>query len=154
MRAGSMFHCEVCGAAHADQGWFLVAEDRERDTLQILRWNGRLAEHPSIRHLCSAAHVQQFVSRWMLTGGLDADWSVPSQEAQPHSTAADMDTSYRLGELALDRASFAALGERPDMLSSILEAIEGALENSADTALLLDEEEAGDEEEAATVYDA
>jgi hypothetical protein len=61
-----------------------------------------------------------------------------------------MDESYRLGELMLDRASFAALGERPDMLSSILEAIDDVLQAPATVRSLL----AGDEEEAAAVYDA
>jgi hypothetical protein len=63
-----------------------------------------------------------------------------------------MDASYRLGELMLDRASFAALGERPDMLSSILEAIDGALQASAGARSLL--EEAEEEEDATPVYDA
>jgi len=55
-----------------------------------------------------------------------------------------------LGELMLDRSSFAALGERPDMLSSILEAIDGVLQAPATVRSLLEEEE----EEAAPVYDA
>lgn len=150
MKAGSTFRCEVCGAAQAGQGWFLLAEDRESDTLQILKWNGRLAEHPNIRHLCSAAHVQQFVSRWMLGGGVDGGW--PELGPEPHGAGNEVDASYRLGELALDRASFAALGERPDMLSSILEAIEGALETSGSRSLMEEEDE--EEEDAAPVYDA
>ncbi len=150
MKAGSTFRCEVCGAAQAGQEWFLVAEDRESDTLQILKWNGRLAEHPNIRHLCSAAHVQQFVSRWMLGGGLD-DGS-PDLGQEPQGTGNEVDASYRLGQLALDRASFAALGERPDMLSSILEAIEGALEPSGSRSTMEGEDE--EEEDAAPVYDA
>lgn len=151
MKAGSIFRCEVCGAAQAGHGWFLVAEDRDSDTLQILKWNGRLAEHPNVRHLCSAGHVQQFVSQWMLTGGLDAGWSDPDHVSETPGLGNEVDASYRLGELTLDRASFAALGERPDMLSSILEAIEGAL-GPAGSGLPAEDEE--QEEETAPVYDA
>jgi hypothetical protein len=49
----------------------------------------------------------------------------------------------------LDRASFAALGERPDMLSSILEAIDGALQAAA--SKYSDDEE---KEDAVLAYDA
>ncbi|HEU5334580.1 MAG TPA: hypothetical protein VFU27_01375 [Terriglobales bacterium] len=152
MKAGSTFRCEVCGAPQAGHGWFLVAEDRESDTLQILKWNPRLAEHPNVRHLCSAAHVQQFVSQWMLAGGVDGSWPELSPGSEPHHLGNEADASYRLGELALDRASFAALGERPDMLSSILEAIEGALGPSGSSSALEGAEE--EEEDAAPVYDA
>lgn len=152
MRAGATFRCEICGAVEASHGWFLVAEDREGDTLQILKWNARLAEHPNVRHLCSTAHVQQFVSQWMLAGALDAGWPEPSQASQPRAGGSDLDASFRLGELALDRASFAALGERPDMLSSILDAIEGVLGDSGGSHSPAEEHE--EEEEAAPVYDA
>jgi hypothetical protein len=65
-----------------------------------------------------------------------------------------MDASYRLGELVLDRASFAALGERPDMLNSILEAIDGALQVSAVARSLEEESLEEADEEADPVYDA
>jgi hypothetical protein len=88
----------------------------------------------------------------MLADGFGAGWMEPGQAAESPLPGGEVDASYRLGELALDRASFAALGERPDMLSSILEAIEGALGASTDPRFLLGEDE--DEEEAVTVYDA
>ena len=149
MKPTAAYHCEICGAPRVGDGWFLVTEDRGRNTLQILKWDGRLAESPGMRHVCSAAHVEELVSHWMLDNRLDYDW--PREDHAPASLAAGAtDESYRLGELMLDRASFAALGERPEMLSSILEAIDGVLQAGNDTRGLLDEEE----EKLAPVYDA
>src|SRR5579871_1875618 len=142
MKPASKFRCEVCGRDQNREGWFLVREDRNRDTLQILKWNSRLAEEPEIRHLCSAAHVEELVSRWMLTGSLDYGCFRLADTSQPAARAHHVDESYRLGELTLDRASFAALGERPDMLNSILEAIDGALQTVDADSLLPEEEDA------------
>lgn len=150
MNPAPMYYCEVCGAAQKGDGWFLVAEDQDRNTLQILKWNSRLAERPGMRHVCSAAHVEELVSHWMVDDSLDYGWPREHGSSAP-LTADAMDESYRLGELMLDRSSFAALGERPDMLSSILEAIDGVLQAPARARSLLADEE---EEEAALVYDA
>ena len=151
MRPSSTYRCEVCGAAQKEDGWFLVTEDRDRNTLQILKWNSRLAKHPGVRHLCSAAHVEDLVSHWMVGDNLDYAERRPGDTRLPQAAGEAVDASYRLGELTLDRASFAALGERPDMLNSILDAIDGALQASTTTRSLLEEEE---DEEAAPVYDA
>ncbi len=149
MNPAPTYYCEVCGAAQKGDGWFLVAEDQDRDTLQILKWNRRLAERPGMRHVCSAAHVEELVSHWMVDDSLDFGWS--REDPTSASLTADaMDESFRLGELMLDRPSFAALGERPDMLSSILEAIDDVLQAPASARSLLAEEE----EEAAPIYDA
>jgi hypothetical protein len=154
MKAAGIHRCEICGATHKGDGWFLLSEDQERNTLQILKWNSHLAEHPGVYPLCSAAHVEELVSHWMVSGSLEYEWSQPSHALVPQ--AGDMDASYQLGELMLDRASFAALGERPDMLNSILDAIDGALQASSATRSLEEEEEQVEEEEAAAapVYDA
>ncbi len=150
MNPAPTYFCEVCGAAQRGNGWFLVSEDQGRDTLQILKWNSRLAERPGMRHVCSPAHVEELVSHWMVDDSLDYGW--PREGAASASLAPDTgDESYRLGELMLDRSSFAALGERPDMLSSILEAIDGVLQAPASVRSLLAEEE---EEESTPVYDA
>jgi hypothetical protein len=150
MKPAAVYYCEVCGAAQKGKGWFLVAQDEDRNTLQILKWNSRLAEHPGMRHVCSAAHVEDLVSHWMLDDSLDYGWS-PEGGAYTPLAGEAMDESYRLGELMLDRSSFATLGERPDMLSSILEAIDGVLQAPASARSLLEAEE---EEEATPVYDA
>lgn len=156
MEPTKMYFCEICGATEKRNGWFLVSEDRDGDTLQILMWNRQLADHPGMRHLCSAAHVEELVSHWMLTGSLNYGHSRPGCEQNSPAVHNDnLDLSYRLGELMLDRSSFAALGERPDMLSSILEAIDGALQSSAEVHSLLEEEEEKQEEEETTpIYDA
>lgn len=151
MRPADIYHCEVCGVAQKGAGWFLVSEDPDRDTLQVLQWNRRLAEQPGMRHLCSAAHVEELVSQWMLSGSLEYG-STSSPGSPTPRTADDSDASYRLGELMLDRASFAALGERPDMLNSILEALDGALEASSSTQILREEEE--EEDDVVPAYDA
>jgi hypothetical protein len=84
----------------------------------------------------------------MMTGSLDYGWSQPVYDQSSRSVDR-LDGSFRLGELMLDRASFAALGERPDMLSSILEAIDGALQAAA--SKYSDDEE---KEDAVLAYDA
>jgi hypothetical protein len=150
MKPVTIYRCEVCGAAQKGKGWFLVAQDQDRNTLQILKWNSRLAEHPGMRHVCSAAHVEDLVSHWMVDDSL-AYGRLREDAASAFLAGDAMDESYRLGELMLDRSSFAALGERPDMLSSILEAIDGVLQAPVSVRSLLAEEE---EEEAAPVYDA
>lgn len=154
MKPAGIYRCEICGAAQKDDNWFLLSEDQERNTLQILKWNSRLAEHPGMHPLCSAAHVEELVSHWMFSGSLDYQWSRPTHVPSPQTPAGDMDASYRLGELVLDRASFAALGERPDMLNSILDAIDGALQVSYATRSLEEESLEEAEEEADLVYDA
>jgi hypothetical protein len=148
MNPTPVYYCEVCGAAQRGDGWFQVTEDRDRNTLQILQWSSRLAERAGMRHVCSASHVEELVSHWMVDDSLDYGW--PREGAGCASLPTDaMDESFRLGELMLDRSSFAALGERPDMLSSILEAIDGVLQAPATVRSLLEEEE-----EAAPIYDA
>ena len=155
MKPTGIYRCEICGAAQKNEDdWFLLSEDRERDTLQILKWNSRLAEHPGLYPLCSAAHVEELVSHWMFSGSLDYQWSRPAHLLSPQTPAGDMDASYRLGELVLDRASFAALGERPDMLNSILDAIDGALQVSSVARSLEEESLEEADEEADPVYDA
>lgn len=149
MKPATKYHCEVCGATQKGDGWFLVTEDPDQNTLQILKWNSQLADRPGMRHLCSAAHVEELVSHWMVGDSLDYAWRTGNASPGPAGEA--VDASYRLGELTLDRASFAALGERPDMMNSILEAIDGALQAAAATRSLLEEQE---EEEPAPVYDA
>jgi hypothetical protein len=150
MKPATRYHCEVCGIRQKSGDWFLVSEDRDRNTLQILKWSNRLAEHPGMRHLCSAAHVEELVSHWMVDDTLD--YGYPGEDGASAPLAADaMDEAYRLGELLLDRSSFAALGERPDMLSSILDAIDGALQASDGARSLLEGE---DEEAAVQLYDA
>jgi hypothetical protein len=151
MRPAGMYRCEVCGARQKDNDWFLVTEDRECDTLQILKWNTRLAEQPGMHHLCSAAHVEDFVSQWMVSGSLDYGWTPAADMPASRAAATDTDASYRLGELLLDRASFSALGERPDMLNSILDALDGALQASVGAHSVMEDE---DEEEPALAYDA
>ena len=150
MKTATRYHCEVCGTTQKNHGWFLVSEDKERNTLQILTWSSRLADHPGMRHLCSAAHVEELVSHWMVDDTLD--YGCRPEDTASAPLAADMDESYRLGELMLDRSSFAALGERPDMLSSILDAIDGALQASDGARSLLEEEE--EEEAAVQLYDS
>jgi hypothetical protein len=149
MKAANIYHCEVCGVPQKGGGWFLIAEDPERDTLQILQWSRRLAEQPGMRHLCSAAHVEDIVSQWMLSGSLDYG-STPPVSGTSTLPEGDADASYRLGELMLDRSSFAALGERPDMLNSILDAIDGALQATSRAQAILEE----DEEKTELAYDA
>jgi hypothetical protein len=152
MKPASKYCCEICGVPQRGNEWFLVTKDPQQDTLQILKWNNRLAEQPGVRHLCSAAHVEQLVSHWMMTGSLDYAWSRLAPGEPPQlEPANDVDGSFRLGELMLDRASFAALGERPDMLNSILEAIDGALQAAGSTRALLEEEE---DEDTVPAYDA
>jgi hypothetical protein len=148
MKPAAKYHCEVCGAPKKGEDWFLVTEDPGQDTLQILKWNIRLAEQEGMRHLCTSAHVEELVSHWMMTGSLDYGWSQPVYDQSSRSVDR-LDGSFRLGELMLDRASFAALGERPDMLSSILEAIDGALQAAA--SKYSDDEE---KEDAVLAYDA
>ena len=151
MNPTPVYYCEVCGAAQRGDGWFLVTEDRAGNNVQILQWISRLAERPGMRHVCSASHVEELVSHWMVDDSLDYGW--PREDAGCASLPADaLDESFRLGELMLDRSSFAALGERPDMLSSILEAIDGVLQAPATVRSLLAEAE--EEEEAAPLYDA
>jgi len=77
MKAAGIQRCEICGAAQKGDGWFLLSEDQERNTLQILKWNSRLAQHPGVYPLCSAAHVEELVSHWMVSGSLEYEWSQP-----------------------------------------------------------------------------
>jgi len=113
--------------------------------------DSRIADKPGVRHVCSPAHVEDLVSQWVLTGSLDYD--CPANLSLQASTAAspgctEEESIFRLGELALDRASFAALDNGHGMMKSILDALAAALHTSGPSERL------EEEEEPALAYDA
>lgn len=126
-----------------NQYWFLLAANRWQDKLRILEWNDLLASQAGIRHVCSADHVQELVVHWMTTGSVDypfAEVTVrrtrhPLRRHSPsplgeHSEAPELDmhNTHAIGELSVHRESMQRiLRESPESLSSILDALLGAL---------------------------
>lgn len=138
MDVSQMNVCAICGGRRlGTNSWFLVAENRWEDKLQVLQWNERLAAHEGVQRACSAAHVEELVVHWMTTGSLgypfaragfgvrnlrrscarwDAIWDVDTKGAQ------------LIGELAVHRESMdRVLVESPQSLRAILDALLGAL---------------------------
>lgn len=134
------FMCTICGEyTNHGQGWFLVVEDSWLDRLKVLHWNEGLAGHAQMHCLCSAAHVRELVAHWMATGSLAYPFASVSSPAQKvsiraskkgleASTKLEIHSDWLIGELAVHRQSLErALSEHPQCLSTILEALTGAL---------------------------
>ena len=130
--------CAICGGRRlGTDSWFLVAENRWEDKLQVLQWNERLAAHEGIQRACSAAHVEELVVHWMTTGSLGypfarAGFGVKSlrRSCARWDAIWDVDTkgAQLIGELAVHRESMErVLVESPQSLRAILDALLGAL---------------------------
>lgn len=137
------YACSICGEeSPLPRHWFLVAENRWEDKLQILEWNERLAAQPGIHHACATSHVQELVIHWMTTGTLNypfarvAPWDGPLRRwsdiwaPQPD---VDLGSMRPVGELSVHRESIRrVLSEDPNSLKTMLEALSGALQASPD----------------------
>jgi hypothetical protein len=135
--------CAICGDEKSAGGlWFLLAENRWEDKLKILQWDPQLARQDGIRRACSAAHVQELVVHWMTTGSLNYpfarvssdDKAAPRCEAWPVSVDVDTRVARQIGELAIHRDSVKRLlGESPQYLKTILDALVSALQRESRT---------------------
>ncbi|HXY13838.1 MAG TPA: hypothetical protein VEI26_04995 [Terriglobales bacterium] len=131
--------CTICGEEKSEgQVWFLVAESYWEDKLKILRWEDELATRQGMHSACCPAHVQELVTYWMSSGGVDFllthPESVygsrgPGDSALPFVAEPDTRGAREIGELAVDRPSVGrALTENPDSLLIILDELRDALE--------------------------
>jgi hypothetical protein len=135
--------CAICGDEKSAGGlWFLLAENRWEDKLKILQWDPQLARQDGIRRACSAAHVQELVVHWMTTGSLNYpfarvssdDKAAPRFEAWPVRVDVDTHVARQIGELAIHRDSVKRLlGESPQYLKTILDALVAALQRESRT---------------------
>jgi hypothetical protein len=131
--------CAICGEPHnGEEGWFLLTENRWTDRVKVLAFNPLLAGEEGIFCVCGRAHVRELVVHWMVTGRLDypfAEFPSPrpvrtrSERRQPAARVEpNVGTSAVIGELAVDRESLMrVLGESPESLSAILEALVAGL---------------------------
>jgi hypothetical protein len=131
--------CTICGEVQsANQSWFLVVEDRWRDKLKILHWDERLAAVPGVHGVCSAGHLQQLVVHWMTTGSVDHPFAraeycqdeYPRRRSpRPPMETLESSRVRQIGELSVHRESIRrVLGERPESLQTILDALLSALQ--------------------------
>jgi hypothetical protein len=136
--------CAICGDEKSAGGlWFLLAENRWEDKLKILQWDSQLARQDGIRRACSAAHVQELVLHWMITGSLNYpfarissdDKAVPQCDGVwPVSVDVDTHVARQVGELAIHRDSVKrVLSESPQYLKTILDALVAALQRESRT---------------------
>ena len=119
MRQGAIYSCEVCGIPQKDPYWFVVNPDLQLNTLRILRWEIEVAAKPSSCHLCCAAHVEQFVYHWMVTGSLSyqGTFQISEDVFEPatylHSPLKTLETAlrgpqYEIGEVTAEGDMFDA----------------------------------------------
>ena len=141
MKNSNDFVCSICAESKSGQSnWFSLVEDKWLDRLKILHWNETLAAQKGMQCVCSAAHAQGLVAHWMATGSLDYPFarSSPTEKRPPprsdrkgsqeQQKVWSVPPGQLIGELAVDRASLErVLVENPSALSSILEALLGAL---------------------------
>jgi hypothetical protein len=130
--------CTICGEEKsAGQVWFLVAESHWEDRLKILRWEDELANRKGMHSACCPAHVQELVTYWMSSGGVDfllpsagaGGLPQPFRSKLPYVIEPDTRGAREIGELSVDRASVGrALNENPDSLLIILDELRDALE--------------------------
>ena len=133
------FICTICGEGRPGrQRWFLVVEDRWLDKLKILHWDDRLATVPGMHCVCSAQHLQQLVIHWMTTGSVDHPFARVEfglegyqrrRSLRPPASVMEGTRGQQIGELAVHRESMQrVLGERPECLQTILDALLSALQ--------------------------
>jgi hypothetical protein len=126
MNTKKMHSCSVCGQDTSLAPGFLLAENRWEDKLKILQWDERLANTRGILHVCSAAHVRQYVVGWMATGSLHDPFTQAGEAVAITLQRNEIDTSgaRQIGELAVHRDSMRGiLRERPLSLKCILDAL-------------------------------
>jgi len=139
-----MYACAICGEANPDPTqWFLVTENDWEDKIKILEWNSLLASQQGIHLACCPSHVQELVVHWMATGSV----SYPFAQTTSHSltrlwndfsklhAAVNTIGVRTLSELTVHRESMRrVLGENPESLKSILDALLEALQPANTTA--------------------
>lgn len=134
------FLCTICGECKGeDNGWFLLVEDAWLDRLKVLHWNSTLASQQQVHCLCSVSHLRELVAHWMATGSLEYPFALVSSasekvrirgpaKAKGKPSPMEIPNAGLIGELAVHRESLErALSEYPQCLSTILEALLGAL---------------------------
>jgi hypothetical protein len=124
--------CEVCGRQEADHsGWFLVAEDGSRDTLDVLPWDERVANQPGMCQVCCADHVQRLAASWMMPQ-TESHLQLSPPRRPPEPNLEEQGAAALLGELSINRAWIGGgAGEDQDSLLAILDAIEVVLRDPA-----------------------
>ena len=136
------FFCGICGCEKVSrkQEWFLMSESRWQDRLRILRWHDELARQSGLQCVCSAAHVQELVIHWMITGDLEYPFARATGagpgDGRTHKSGEplEVDTSaaQQIGELSVHRESVRrVLAENPQSLSTILDALLAALDRKS-----------------------
>jgi hypothetical protein len=63
--------CDLREQRQAQDGWFVLVENRWTDRLKILAWSEALASVDETHLACGAAHVKQLVVHWMTMGSLE-----------------------------------------------------------------------------------
>lgn len=138
------YACAICGEANPDPSqWFLVTENHWEDKIKILEWNSFLASQQGICLACCPSHVQELVVHWMATGSV----SYPFAQTATHETGRRWNDFNKLrvvvntvgvrtlSELTVHRESMRrVLGENPESLKSILDALLEALQPANATA--------------------
>lgn len=138
MEQSNTLACTICGEdQQAGPSWYLVVEDRWQDKLKILHWEARLAAVTGIHSVCCVSHLQQLVVHWMTTGSVDhpfarAEFRLDSyrrrRTPRPQMEVLESGAVRQIGELSVDRESMQrVLGERPESLQAILDALLSAL---------------------------
>jgi hypothetical protein len=138
------YACSICGEANPDPTqWFLITENHWEDKIKIMEWNSLLALQQGIHLACCPSHVQELVVHWMATGSV----SYPFAQAGTYSPARRWNDFHKLrsvvnttgvrtiGELTVHRDSMRrVLGENPESLKSILNALLEALQPASTTS--------------------
>lgn len=145
--------CTICGESAAGmRRGFIVVADPWRDKLKILHWDDRLAAVPGIHGVCCAGHLRQLVVHWMTTGSVDhpfarAEFRLGEYERRriprPPMEMVENNRLRPVGELAVHRESMQrVLGEHPESLQTILDALLSALHRGPDSERQIPWEEA------------
>ena len=141
------YTCEVCGAAKRSDsdGWYMVAENRWHDTLEILVCDDPLAAQDGMMHLCGGSHLQRWVSEWMeptrteypQATHLPSPQLLPEEKADPERRAA-----LQIGQIKLDRSMLTSgIGDDRETMLAMLDAIEGVLHDHGSELVQQAEEE-------------
>lgn len=123
--------CSVCGADTLRRdGWFVVVENRWRDSLKILSWHPLRASRRGYKSACGRQHLKILIAHWLEEASLrfvsqaDDPMPVTSNPARDEADTGFGDGGHLIGELSVFREAFSRVWTgSPTTLESIVDAL-------------------------------
>src|SRR5689334_7566358 len=114
----NVYVCSICGSVkNENQSWFLLAQNRWRDRLKIMRWDENRASLHATFHACGPNHVKEFLHAWVTSN----EFPYPNKTLHCASLDSMHDEVPSIGNLSIHRHG---LKNSHESLKPILDAID------------------------------